>query len=97
MSLKQRLMNIRTKYRLSLVMWLLSGSALGLGAMYITEYFLIPLFIVTLAIGGYCISLKCPNCGKPVLHNPLQIFGMDFYIWTSRIPKKCTKCGVQLH
>lgn len=89
-------MNIRTKYRLSIVIWFISGSILGLAAMYITKYFLIPLFVVGFVIGVYGLSLKCPNCGKRVLYNPLKIFRMEFYIWTSWIPKNCTKCNMQL-
>ena len=70
------------------------GSLLGLGAMYLTEAFLIPLFIVAILIGGYCMSLRCPNCRKPVLLNP--VVGARFPIWTIWIPRKCSKCGIDL-
>lgn len=97
MQINHELMNIRAKYRLLLVVWIVSATALGLGSMYITEYFIIPLLVVTFVVGGYCTFLKCPNCGKPVLYNPLKILGINFHVWTPRIPKKCTKCGGQLN
>lgn len=87
---------IRTKYRLSMITWFISGAILSLGAIYISEYFLIPLIIVLFIVGLYTLSLKCPSCGKRVLHNPVKILGMEFYIWTSWIPKYCTKCGEPL-
>lgn len=89
-------MQIRTKFKLLVGMWLISGSILLLGAMYLTPYFLIPLFVVFGLIGFYSMSLRCPNCRKPVLFNPIKIFGKEIFIWTSWIPKKCTKCGIDL-
>ena len=89
-------MNIRAKYRLLLIFWLASAASLGLGLLYITEYFIIPLAIVTFVIGGYCVFLKCPNCKKPVLNNPIKLLGISLNVWTLRIPKNCTKCDTEL-
>jgi hypothetical protein len=85
---------VRFKFRVVVVLWFLLGSAFLI--MYISNYFIIPLLLVTAMLGMYSLSLRCPNCGKPVLHNHIEIFGIDFYIWTSWIPKKCKKCGVEL-
>ena len=86
---------IRTRYRIAIFLWFINGTAFILGALYITKYFLIPLFVLFIGIGLYTISLKCPNCGKRVLHNPVTIFGVELYIWTSWIPKRCSKCKVE--
>ena len=72
---------------------MVSGFILLFGTVYLTEYFLVPLIVVAFVLGGYCLKLKCPNCGKPVLSNPIKVFGTELRIWTSWIPKKCTKCG----
>jgi hypothetical protein len=87
---------VRFKFRVVVVLWFLLGSAFLIMSMYISNYFIIPLLLVTAMLGMYSLSLRCPNCGKPVLHNHIEIFGIDFYIWTSWIPKKCKKCGVEL-
>ena len=84
---------LRSKYRIAIFVWIVGGSILLLGTLYLTQYLLIPLIIVTFIIGGYSLSLKCPICGKPVLHNRVKIFGLELNIWTSWIPKRCTRCG----
>jgi len=64
--------------------------------MYIAEIFLIPLIGLQFLLGGYTMLLKCPTCSKAVLHNPVEIFGIKLNIWTSWIPKHCSKCGTEL-
>ena len=85
-------LSVRARYRLALITWFVSGAILSLGAIYISEYYLIPLIITLFIVGIYTMSLKCPSCGKRVLHNPVKILGIELYIWTSWIPKFCTKC-----
>jgi len=87
-------MKIRTKFKIAIFLWFLVGFPLLLGTS-ISEYFFVPLFTLFLAIGLYTVLLKCPNCGKSVLNNPVKIFGTEFYIWTCWVPKKCSKCGAE--
>lgn len=87
---------LRKKYRIAIISWIISGVSLGLGALYLTENFLVLLIIIAVIIGGYCLSLKCPNCGKAVLHNPVNLLGIEFHMWTARLPKNCTKCGEKI-
>lgn len=89
-------MTVRAKFRITLMVWMVSGFILLFGTVYLTEYFLVPLIVVAFMFGVYCLKLKCPNFGKPVLHNPIKIFGTEMHIWTSWIPKKCSKCGKEL-
>jgi len=89
-------MKIRTKYRITLGTWIISGFLLQLGATDITPFFLIPLFVVSGMLGCYVLNLRCPTCGKRVLHNPIRIFNRKLYMWTSWIPHNCTKCGTDL-
>lgn len=72
------------------------GTVFGLGSMYLTEYLFILFILLFLIVGCYTFTLKCPKCGKCVLHNPIKLFGIEFYIWTSWVPKKCTKCNFNL-
>ena len=87
---------IRTRYRIAISIWLTGGSILLLGSLYVTRYLIVPLLMLFGVIGTYALSLKCPNCGKRVLYNPVRLFGKEFYIWTSWIPKECTRCGTDL-
>jgi predicted RNA-binding Zn-ribbon protein involved in translation (DUF1610 family) len=87
---------LRKKFRIAIIGWIISGVSLALGALYLTENLLVLLIVVAVIIGGYCLSLKCPNCGKAVLHNPVKLFGMEFHMWTAWIPKNCTKCGEKI-
>ena len=86
-------LKLRKKFRIAIITWLIGGVLLALGAVYLTENLLILFILLALIAGGYCLSLKCPSCGKAVLHNQVNIFGSELYIWTAWIPKKCTKCG----
>lgn len=86
---------IRTKYRIAIFLWFLIGPALLFGT-HMSQYFFIPLFILFIVLGLYAVLLKCPECGKSVLNNPIRVFGTEFYIWTCWIPKKCTRCGIEL-
>jgi hypothetical protein len=88
--------SLRKRFRTIVTLWFLLGSLLLLSSMYIGGYSLIFLFLTALVFAIYCISLKCPSCGKAVLHNPIKIFGVEVYIWTAWVPKKCTKCGERL-
>ena len=87
---------VRTKYRIAIFLWFVNALALMAGAVVISAYFIIPLVVLLTVIGLYTISLKCPYCGKRVLHNPLTIFGTTIWIWTAWVPRKCTQCGKEL-
>lgn len=87
---------VRSKYRIAICIWLIGGSVFLIGTIYLTNYFLITLLALFATVGIYTLSLKCPNCGKRVLYNPVRILGKEFYIWTSWIPKKCTRCSRNL-
>ena len=75
-------MTVRAKFRATLLLWMVSGLIFSFGTVYLTEYFLVPLIVVAFMFGVYCLKLKCPNFGKPVLHNPIKIFGTEMHIWT---------------
>ena len=89
-------LKLRRKFRIAIIIWLVGGVLLALGAVYLTENLLILFILLALIVGGYCLSLKCPSCGKAVLHNPVKIFGSELYFWTAWIPTKCTKCGEKI-
>jgi hypothetical protein len=87
---------IRSKYRYAILFWIIFGSALIICSLYISQWFLALLFLLFIVIGLYVVNIKCPSCNKSVLYNPINVFGIEINIWTSWIPKNCSKCGRQL-
>jgi type IV secretory pathway TrbD component len=86
-------MKIRTKLRFSYLVWLLGGILHILLILYVSKWFLVTFLVLFFGIALYTISLKCPNCKKPVINNPIHIFGMEIWLTTPWMPKKCSKCG----
>lgn len=76
--------------------WLVLGFAFLDLAFQYSEWFLIPLFLTLVLLGLGSLSLRCPKCDKLALNNPITVFGVEMYIWTSWIPKNCTRCGEPL-
>lgn len=76
--------------------WLVLGFAFSGLAIRYSEWFLIPLFLTLVLVGLVSFSLRCPKCKKSALNNPITVFGVEMYIWTSWIPKNCTHCGEPL-
>ena len=96
MSVNLTNLTVRTKFRAAICIWFIGGPILILMTIYITKFFLIPLIGLQFLLGGYTMLLRCPKCSKPVLHNTVEIFGIKFNLWTSWIPKQCSKCGIDL-
>jgi len=89
-------MTVRKKYHLIIFAWFLFGSIFGLLSLYVHESFIIILIGLAIFLGTYSLVLKCQNCGKSVLRNTVNLFGMKMDMVTARIPKTCQKCGIKI-
>jgi len=79
------------------ICWFLGGFVIGLSAMYVSIWFGPGLFAYALLIHRWFVSIKCPQCEKPVGWNPIRICGVTLLEWwTPWVPKKCRKCGTDL-
>jgi len=87
-------MTIRKKYRALIITWFVLGIAFIVASTKIHGIFIIALLILFFLLGALSRSLKCPNCGKKVLHNNVKILGIEMKVWTSWIPAECQKCGL---
>ena len=75
----------------------ISDGRIGIGAFLVEDReFMLTFFMLFIALGFYTMSLKCPSCKKPVLNNPIHIFGVELWLTTPWMPKKCSKCGYDL-
>jgi ribosomal protein S27AE len=53
------------------------------------------LFVIILAIIHHK-AFRCPNCGKDIFYNPVNIFGTKIWLETISFPEYCSKCGYKL-
>jgi hypothetical protein len=88
-----QLVGIRSKIRFSY--FLLFINAVGCIALseLVSRWFIVFLVLTAVSIGIYLIIVRCPTCGKPVLYNPVRFLGVNAWIWTSWVPRRCTRCG----
>lgn len=89
-------MTVRKKYHLIIFAWFLAGSIFVLLSLYVHESFIIVLIAFAIFLGSYSLALKCPNCGKSVLRNTVDFFGMKMNMVTARITETCQKCGIKI-
>ncbi len=86
-------MKIRTKHTLLTIMGFGIGFPLGILAIEVNNLFIIPMFVLIIALGSFEFTLKCPRCNKPVIENPVTFFGKEVFRYTPWIPYLCSKCG----
>lgn len=85
-------MKLRTKLRLSYLLWFTAGPALLLLVLYVSTWFLVAVVTLFLSVAVYTMSLKCPGCGKSALYNPIRFMGIEIPWVTAWIPKRCSRC-----
>ena len=90
-------MGLRRKLKISLTIWIVAGFFLIWAGLYISEKFILLLLVLFAGLGIYLLSLKCPNCGNPVLRNKIKIFGIEIIMWTPWIASECEKCKNKLN
>lgn len=91
-----RIIGLRARYRFVCLVFAVNAVALIFLSLYLSKMFLIGLVVLLLICGFYAIKLKCPVCGKPVLLNRVDNFGIEMYAYTPTIPPNCSKCGTRL-
>jgi hypothetical protein len=85
-------LTIRQRYRASIVVWFSVGIAIGALAAAVSPWFLAMLLAFQIAVGAYCMNLRCPRCSHPVLRGGPK----DFWTWKAWVPRSCVSCGGQL-
>ena len=89
-------MRLRTRLRLAILLWFVGGFSLIVLCVHLSRWYSVILLLLFLGIAFYTMSLKCPNCNKPVLNNPVRVFGIEMWLTTAWMPKKCSKCSYDL-
>ncbi len=89
------MMGARKKFIILISILMIAIMGFLLAEIYISEGFIILVFIPQFIIGIWISLLKCPNCGTRPSYRLTRFLGIEVRAWTS-IPKKCPKCGVKL-
>ena len=87
---------LRNRVRLTTLLFVANGLALLLGALMISQFFLIALLVLLVICGGYVLSLRCPNCGNRVIYNPVDFLGVKMWMYTPWVPERCSQCTYPL-
>jgi hypothetical protein len=85
-----------TTYRRNLLAWamvMFVGLLFGLGALYISRWFVVPFFALVFSAHFVFDRITCPNCGTPVNYFG-TFFGMR--LTGGLIRSECQKCGHDL-
>jgi hypothetical protein len=54
-----------------------AGCFLFLGlAVEVSQWFLVPAVLLLVGGGFLTLRFRCPQCGKPILMNPIRVLGM---------------------
>ena len=88
-------MNRRTTHKIIVVSWLALFIFLGYGVWSFQggELMILAFFIVSvIAYIVYAFLARCPVCRMPLLLRPLNIFGMELYVWSLLTPERCRHC-----
>ena len=87
---------LRARYRFVCLVFAVNAAALIFLSLYRSNLLLIGLVVLLFVCGFYAIKLTCPVCGKPVLLNRVNSFGIEMYAHTLTIPSNCSKCSTRL-
>jgi len=85
-----------TAYKKNLWTWaciMVVELSLGFAALYISNWFVVPFFMVIYTIRFVLERIVCPNCGTSVTYQGI-LFGKE--IRGGFIRRKCQKCGWDL-
>jgi hypothetical protein len=84
---------MRNRVRLAMLLFISNGLALLLAAGAISELFLVAILVLLAICGWYVLSLRCPHCGNPVVHNPTNFLGVRMWMYTPWVPDQCSRCS----
>lgn len=82
-----------------LAVWAALFLALGMGAWELLggQLMLIVFLVLSwIVYAGYAFFSRCPNCRTPVLLRPVNLFGVEIYLWSLLTPRRCRHCGEPL-
>jgi hypothetical protein len=92
-------MGRRSIYNGILLALLAAFFLLGIGVWnFQAGHLMVIIFILLSGVlyGLFAFLARCPRCKAPVLLRPFSVFGMEFYVWSIVMPRRCRHCGEAL-
>lgn len=89
-------MNLRRRIYATAILGLPLLALIAALVVLVHPAFILVLLVLQFALGTYVTTRRCPQCRKAVLNNPVTFFGTKTFIWTVRVPERCTLCGTRL-
>jgi len=83
-------------HKIILITWLASFFLLGFCVWSLQAgHLMIILYLVlsVLLYGIYAFTTRCPRCSVPILLKPVNVLGMQIYLWSLTAPEHCRHCG----
>jgi hypothetical protein len=85
-------MSPRQRYHRALRLWIGGGLVLALLAATVSPWLLALLPVWVIALGRYSMSIRCPNCARPIgMRGRSRAAG-----WSAFAPPACRNCGADL-
>ena len=91
------LMSLRKRPRRLDLMWWGGGAVLTLGALFLSEYFLIPLLLLfATVIVMSLVWIRCPSCGKSARLREVSIGTGKLVFPLGFTESRCSRCETDL-
>ena len=89
---RQSKSNLRRKALYAMAIGLMNFFGFSLLAAYVDQGWLVAAIAIPVAAGIYLVTLRCPNCGRPIFKRRGQVAGVEVDYWGGWIPKTCSGC-----
>ncbi len=89
-------MNRRSVHKIVLIAWIALFFLLGFGAWAFQGgelMIIVFLLLSVIAYVTYAFRARCTQCNMPLLLRPVNILGMELFVWSMVTPETCRHCG----
>ena len=91
------MMSLRQKSRRLDLVWWGGGAAFAIGALFLSEYFLIPLLLLfAVVVALSLIWIRCPTCTKSARLREVSMGSAKLVFPLGFTESRCSRCGVDL-
>ncbi len=86
-------LKLKTQFKFMIIFSMLLVIFVGFLIEYVSNYFVLLLFIYAIIVGQYFASKKCSKCGQRIIYRYPSILGQKIPFCVPWISEKCSKCG----
>jgi hypothetical protein len=91
------MISLRQKSRRLDLLWWGGGAVLAIAALFLSEYFLIPLLLLFAAVVAMnLIWIRCPSCTKSARLREVSVGSVRLVFPLGFTESRCSRCGADL-